>query len=372
MIDEVYISKSFVCVGDSLSTCFNCKYCRLLDEWDKNINYVTLPYRINKHFLKLPIVINLFYGDPLLQLDNTISYLRRLEMIEYKGPVVIITKGNFSKFPDVNFNLDLHIAFSTFGLEEKEKYGYSNYDGSTFSSFIKNLATAFNRTNKYKYSIEFRPIIYNINDSYESIKSVFSYAGYYGLSVGFSGLQGKPDTVKIWNKKGYPFKPYPGFKFGHKKSLSKEVISIIDECSSKYNVETFKKTSCLISYVHNLNRDYNAHYYRPSEVGCIGCVMETTCKKAKSLRDDLCVSTDEIPFKHELIRKDNHVCILKKKGICEFPTYDCSHISGGIVKIDDKITTADVRVIKWLTGYTVDADFEESPFLSDVWRKYDS
>lgn len=55
--------------------------------------------------------------------------------------------------------------------------------------------------------------------------------------------------------------------------------------------------------------------------------------------------------------------------MCEFPTEDCSHISGNIIHINDPITTSDVRVIKWLTGYTVDANFHESPEISEVWVK---
>lgn len=73
-------------------------------------------------------------------------------------------------------------------------------------------------------------------------------------------------------------------------------------------------------------------------------------------------------IKFEIIYKDKHECILKKSGICEFPTDDCSNISGNIIKISDELTTADVRVIKWLTGYTVDAEFVESQYLSKRWK----
>ena len=78
---------------------------------------------------------------------------------------------------------------------------------------------------------------------------------------------------------------------------------------------------------------------------------------------------DIIPFKYEIINKKNHICILKQKGICEFPTEDCAHINGKIIHIQEKITTSDVRVIKWLTGYTVDANFYESPEISEAWVK---
>ena len=143
----------------------------------------------------------------------------------------------------------------------------------------------------------------------------------------------------------------------------------ICEIAKKYNVPIFRKTSCLFSYVHNLPRDYNAHYYRPTELGCNNCIMNEKCQTFKSnltLNKDL---KNIIPFEYEIINKQNHICILKQKGICEYPTEDCSHISGNIIRISKKITTSDVRVIKWLTGYTVDADFYESNKISDEWFK---
>jgi hypothetical protein len=121
-----------------------------------------------------------------------------------------------------------------------------------------------------------------------------------------------------------------------------------------------------MSYTHGLERDYNAHYYRPTEVGCAGCPMQSRCESFKnSVRPDVLLY---LPYPHSVIHKDDHECVLKRKGICEFPTEDCSHIKGHIIKTDVKLTTADVRVTKWLTGMTVDADFEESPYLSDFWR----
>ena len=45
------------------------------------------------------------------------------------------------------------------------------------------------------------------------------------------------------------------------------------------------------------------------------------------------------------------------------------HISCKMIKIDDEITTTDVRIIKWLAGYTVDAKFIEEPYMSKAWLK---
>ncbi|MBS7021026.1 MAG: hypothetical protein KH135_04055 [Firmicutes bacterium] len=353
-------AKSFYMLGDSLNYCYDCKYCRLNGEKQEEKHYQIIPSELNSIFTNIPVAVNLYYGDPLLQVENTVYYLKQLEKKHHKGPVVIITKGDFSKFPDIPFELDLHIAFSTFGVN-------SPLDGSSMERFRHNLEQIKIRKNNYKYSIEYRPIIYQVNDTVESFESVLLLAQEYGLAIGYSGLQGKPESVKIWEKEGISLKPYPGYQFGHKKMIDEKVVAQFELLAERYQVPVFRKTSCLFSYVHELNRDYNAHYYRPDEVGCNHCPMKKKCfsfKEKQSIKTDL---RNIIPFSYKIIEKKNHECILKKKGICEFPTENCSHISGKLIKINDKITTTDVRLIKWLTGMTVDADFIESPYMSESW-----
>lgn len=360
--DLALFAKSFYLLGDTLDYCYDCKYCRLNGEKSEEKHYNILPSEINPNFTNIPVAVNLFYGDPLLQIDNTINYLKKLEHIKHKGPVIIITKGDFSKFPDIPFNLDLHIAFSTFGVD-------SPLDGNTMERFENNLKEIDKRKNNYKYSIEYRPIIYNVNDSIEAFDRVFKIAKEYNLAIGYSGLQGKPESVKIWKEQGINLQPYPGYRFGHKKIIDSKVIELFEKMAQSYNVPAFRKTSCLFSYVHNLPRDYNAHYYRPSELGCNNCIMQEKCNNFKEnlpIENDL---HDIIPFDYEIINKKDHICILKQKGICEFPTEDCAHINGNIIHIQETLTTSDVRVIKWLTGYTVDANFYESPKISEKWVK---
>lgn len=360
--DIALFAKSFYLLGDSLDHCYDCKYCRLNGEKSEDKHYNMLPSEINPIFTNLPVAVNLFYGDPLLQIDNTVNYLRKLEEAEHKGPVIIVTKGDFSKFPDERFNLDLHIAFSTFGVN-------SYLDGSSMERFENNLKQIELRKNNYKYSIEYRPIVYDVNDTVEAFEKVFTLAKKYNLAVGYSGLQGKPESVKIWQEKKINLQPYPGYKFGHKKIIDDKVVMLFEKMAKYFNVPVFRKTSCLFSYVHGFERDYNAHYYRPNEMGCNNCIMKDKCmnfKKNLSLDNNL---DEVIPFKYEIINKQKHECILKKKGICEYPTEDCSNISGNVIHISKMLTTSDVRVIKWLTGYTVDADFNDSFLISEDWVK---
>lgn len=353
--------KSFCCLGRTLDKCFNCKYCRLFDYSTKGFDFSITPGSVNPAFHVLPIAVNLFYGDPMLQIEHTLKILKNLERDGHTGPVIVITKGDFKKFPKRDFNLDLHFAFSTFGAD-------SILNGSSVKMLMSNLNEA-NKFKKYKYSIEFRPIVYNVNDSRKTIDFVMKMASDHGLAVGYSGLQGKPIIAEKWHQQNLNLHPYPGYHFGHKKIIADYVEDRISESAAMYRVPIFRKTSCLMSYVHNLERDYNAHYFRPNEVGCKGCPMENKCMNFHSNLGNIIIPKGLIPFKYRVVYKENHVCILKRTGICEFPTDDCSKIRGHLIQVDEKITTSDVRVIKWLTGMTVDANFEEMSYISQAWEQ---
>ena len=343
MITDVNISKSFYTMGKNTNKCFACKYCRAALVSEDEFSFEVAPSDINDNFKNLPVAVNLYYGDPLLQVPKTCEILTNLNKRKHQGPVIIITKGDLNRFSKDfinNLDLDLHFAFSTFGVKH-------DYDNFSHQRMIENLKLMKNFP-FVRSSIEFRPICYNVNDTREIIEGVFKIAQRNEIPIGYSGLQGKPETQKFWNLNNINLEPYPGYKFGHKKSVSNEVQDIFDELSYEYNVPIFRKTSCLISYVHNFKRDYNAHYYRPSEMNCDACIMKDKCFEfKKNLSLDKISILDIIPFDFDIIYKEKHECILKKKNICEFPTDDCSNINGNIIKIDQKLTTADVRVIKW-------------------------
>lgn len=149
--------------------------------------------------------------------------------------------------------------------------------------FVNNLKQTKLRKNNYKYSIEYRPIVYNVNDSIEAFDTVLKLAKDYNMAIGYSGLQGKPESAKIWKENNIDLKPYPGYEFGHKKIIDEKIVTLFEKMAKKYNVPIFRKTSCLFSYVHNLPRDYNAHYYRPNEMGCDNCIMKNKYKLSKKI-----------------------------------------------------------------------------------------
>jgi hypothetical protein len=166
--------KTFYNMGQSLNKCFDCSYCFI-----KNANFKNMRYPNNTN---VPVSINMFYGDPLLQLNKTIEILNELEKRKHKGIVFICTKGDFSKFPNKKYNLNLWIGFSTFGKE-------SHLTGSTFKTFLNNLKVS--KQYPYNFLIEFRPIIENINDSEDIITHIIQLAETYNYPISYAGLKEK-------------------------------------------------------------------------------------------------------------------------------------------------------------------------------------
>lgn len=359
---DAYLNKSFMVIGKSLNHCYNCSYCRAND--DEQYKFELLPGEIDPRLKDIPVAVNLFYGDPILQKMYTLNILDRLEKNGHRGPVVIITKGDLARFPESRngkrWKLDLHFGLSTFGVD-------SPYDGGSMDTFLNNLYRA--EILNYKFNIEFRPIIKGINDSEEVIENVMQLANRFNVPVGYCGLQVPKFLEDKILREELPFEPYEGYTFGLKKYISPEVEQMIWEKADKYNVKVFVKTSCLLAHQHGYERDFNAHYYRPNEVNCERCPMFKSCMKFKSKLDRRKQKIGMIlPWEEaKLLKKDSEPCLLCKADICKIPSPDCQGLKGNVIKLPDGLTRADIRMVKWLTGYMAESRITEEPYLSDVW-----
>ena len=110
-MDNFHCCPHYYNMGKALDKCFDCKYCYIKDFRHENMIYPDDTF--------LPVSVNMFYGDPMLQVDITVEILEGLEARGHKGKVVVMTKGDFSKMPDRKFNLDLWYIFSTFGIDHE-------------------------------------------------------------------------------------------------------------------------------------------------------------------------------------------------------------------------------------------------------------
>ena len=359
---DAYLNKSFFVLGKSLNHCYDCKYCRAND--GEQLSFQMLPGEIDPRLKNIPVAVNLFYGDPLIQRMHTLNLLNRLEENGHRGPVVVITKGDLSRFPTKSngerWKLDLHIGVSTFGVD-------SPYDGGSMEQFLNNLYKA--EILNYKFNIEFRPIIKGINDSPEVIENIMQLASKFNVPVGYCGLQVPKFLMTKIAEEGLPFEPYENLPFGLKKYISPEVEHTIWEMADKYGVKVFVKTSCLLASQHGYERDFNAHYYRPNEVHCDRCPMFKSCRKFKNKLDRRTQKIGMVlPWAEaKLVRKDTEPCLLCKTDICKIPSPDCEGLKGNVIKLPDGLTRADIRMVKWLTGYMAESKITEEPYLSGAW-----
>lgn len=342
MITSLYTIKSFVSIGDSLDKCYDCEYCRAND--DLKYHYHTLPSEINPLFKKLPIAVNLFYGDPTLQWENTINILKQLEIDKHEGIVMIVTKGKLKDIPKMSLNLHVGISYGP------DKISQDNFE--------YNLKVAENSW--YKYSIEFRPICNGINDSEDLIRYVFSMAKKYSnVPISYCGLQLPPKNLPE------KYKPYDNREFSGQKYISKQVNEIIRKCSIEFGISVFHKTSCMLSTVHGLNYDYNIHFLKPIGVECHECINREMCNSFK-------VSSIDLPFDYEIVEKENYKCSFVRNGLCKVPNKECLNMRGIFIRPKlDSLTRGDVRIIKWLTGCMVSDvnNLIETPYISDFWKK---
>ena len=370
LLTDYFFLKSFYCMGKEHQTCFGCSYCRARDKHNEK-EYFTPPSQINPLFITIPVVIDIFYGDPLLYTEDTLKCLEILEMEGHKGPVIIITKGKMDSKKaldifDRKWNLNIHFGLSFFGNIRYDAF-------ATFERLRSNLSVCKSLSDKYGYSygIEYRPIIKGINDSEEIIDKLFAMAREFSTTVAYSGLQVEKELSEYIEKNNLPFEPYDGYDFGMKKNIGDNVVELLKKNSIKHGVPIFKKTSCAISLSQQLGRDYNAHYYRPNEMGCKDCPnFVMSCSDFKHKLDTKEIDYDlisKLPFDLKVVHKEHHSCKLHREGLCKFPSSDCLDINGTLLQTDRKLTTSDVRVIKWITGMTVDAVFYESPYISKDW-----
>lgn len=71
-------------MGRPHKECFGCSYCRARGKYEEK-EYLTPPSEINPLFNTIPVVINIFYGDPFLYMEDTLECLKRLESSNHKG-----------------------------------------------------------------------------------------------------------------------------------------------------------------------------------------------------------------------------------------------------------------------------------------------
>lgn len=219
---------------------------------------------------QLPVAVNNFYGDPVMQWKNTIEKLKSLEASRHAGPVGIIMKGKLTEKTvgqlkeqkDKGLNLVTLISISE--LPEMEGTGSEHrYENLRLLVEAGIPAIAY-----------IRPMMPPFNTSEEVIGKIFTKLKEAGCtSAVTSGFRGDealverlaPDERVQWAMR---VKVMPG-----------EVFQRIKRHAEANGVQLYTRTACAVSAATGGERTYNPYYNSRSLVKCaeLSCPLQDTC-----------------------------------------------------------------------------------------------
>jgi hypothetical protein len=219
---------------------------------------------------EIPVSVNNFYGDPMIQWDDTCNKLDNLLTYGHKGPVSIITKGviteeravKLKEYCDKGLALIVLVSISELPQFEKipSQHRYTNLKLLNKHG-VPNIAYV-------------RPMVPPYNTSNEIIDKIFKNIDETGCKyVVASGFRGddnivgdmSPDDRKKWVLRV--------------KLMTGEIFDRINANSEKLGMHLFTRTSCGVAAVLGLPQ-YNPYYYSPSLVKCkeTNCPLIGVCK----------------------------------------------------------------------------------------------
>lgn len=219
---------------------------------------------------QLPVAINNFYGDPVMQWKNTVEKLESLEASRHSGPVGLIMKGklNEKKVAELkekkDRGLNLVTLISISELPDMEGTGLEHrYENIRLLTEAGIPAIAY-----------IRPMMPPFNTSEEVIGSIFTRLKEAGctsaVTSGFRGDEAlvsklSPDEHVQWAMK---VKVMPG-----------EVYQRIKKHAQENGVQLFTRTACAVAQATGSERTYNPYYNSPNLVKCadLSCPIQDTC-----------------------------------------------------------------------------------------------
>lgn len=229
---------------------------------------------------QIPVAVNNFYGDPVLQWSDTVATLEELSHSGHQGPVGIITKGrlcprhleDLKSFQRAGLRLVVLVSISE--LTELEGVG-----GEHRYANIRLLTEA-----GVPVVAAVRPLMPPYNTTEEKLRKIFSsVAAASGGScpVVISGFRGdealvekmSPDQRTEWALR---VKVMPG-----------DVYARCRELAQEYGVQMYTRTACAVSAVLGEKRTYNPYYNSRNLVKCeeLACPLRSTCQAPAEPRE---------------------------------------------------------------------------------------
>jgi DNA repair photolyase len=187
--------------------------------------------------------------DPMLPVvkPHTFDMLRRLDARGLTNHVLVITRwrvgpedcavlNSFS-----NIKLTLLVTHS--GITDSRIEPVDSTIAAT------SLKTAFERAQRYRVVLYWRPIVPGLNDSDEHLDQAFQLSRHAHATV-FTGLFFKDQIRDYYREQGARRKVFP-------ERLEQRILAA--DRTREFGSPLFRKTSCAVTYAHGV-ADYNGHY----------------------------------------------------------------------------------------------------------------
>ncbi len=219
---------------------------------------------------QIPVAVNNFYGDPVLQWENTMEKLEALKASRHAGPIGIILKGELK---------ENHIV----GLQKMKKAGLNLVCLISISELTKMEGTgSAHRYTNIKLLNEagipaiayIRPMMPPFNTSEKVLNKIFSNLKRVGCKMAVvSGFRGDESMID-------KLSPDMKIKWAMRvKVMPGEIYQRVKKYAEKNNVQLFTRTACAVAYAVGGKRTYNPYYNSPNLVKCeeLNCPLRKTC-----------------------------------------------------------------------------------------------
>lgn len=296
---------------------------------------------------QIPVAVNNFYGDPILQWENTLEKLDALKRSQHKGPIGIILKGRMNekhiqdlkKRKEAGLNLVCLISISE--LTKMEGTGSAHrYENIRLLNEANIPAIAY-----------IRPMIPPFNTSEEVIGKIFSNLKRVGCKVAVaSGFRGDEELVS-------KLAPDDQVEWAMRvKILPAEIYQRIKMYAEKSGVQLFTRTACGVAYITGAERTYNPYYNSPNLVKCeeLNCPLRSTCGPLTEPRKDSLELARALGFDVEFVQgSGQRLCKVKGENRLKCPSCCTTcYFSKGIphIVVRGKVNLGCLAFIRFITG----------------------
>jgi hypothetical protein len=223
----------------------------------------------------IPVSINNFYGDPMVQWPDTCKKLADLAEIGHTGPIGIITKGviqpkHAQHLADLcNFGMNIIVLVSISELHGYEKVGHAHRYTN-----IRHLADAGVPNIAY-----IRPFIPPYNTSQEIVahimRNVADNGGKIAVASGFRGDEAMVGNMAADKAAEWVMRV---------KQMPPATFAYLKQTADMHGIQLFTRTACAVSYISGHDRPYNPYFNSRRLVKCadLRCPLLNTCGAANA------------------------------------------------------------------------------------------